>query len=111
MPNNKKNPKPRIPSVEETNAGLAKEFAELDPKAEESPPNKGGSKVLDEAMQSNSSAAEKAEEIASEGTTIGSDGRPLREPEGTYFPADSHETDENAKKLRTRLSRDSEKNI
>jgi hypothetical protein len=60
-------------------------------------------------MQTSSSVAEIAEEIVSEGTTIGSDGRPLREPEGTCFPADSHETDEYAERLRTRLSRDSEK--
>jgi hypothetical protein len=31
----------------------------------------------------------------------------LHEPKGTYFPTDSHETDENAKKLVMRLARDS----
>ncbi len=66
---------------------------------EDLPPKEGDSKALDESIQSSSVAAEKAEEFVSNGTTIGSDGRPLREPEGTYFPADSHETDENARKF------------
>jgi hypothetical protein len=98
MPNNKKNPgnKPRIPSIKETSAELSKEFAEQDPKAEDLPPKEGDSKALDASMQTSSSVAEQQEEIVSEGTAIGSDGRPLREPKGTYFPADSHETDENA---------------
>jgi hypothetical protein len=85
MPNIKRNSKSRIPSVEETNAGLEKEFAEQDPKAEVSPPKEGDSKALDESMQSSSVAAEKAEEFVSGETAIGSDGRPLREPEGTYL--------------------------
>jgi hypothetical protein len=38
MPNNKKNPKSRIPSIKETNAELEKEFAQHDPKAEDLPP-------------------------------------------------------------------------
>ena len=71
MPNIKKNPKSRVPSIEETNAELEKEFAKQDPKAEDLPPKEGGSKALDESMQSSSVAAEKAEETVSEGTTIG----------------------------------------
>jgi hypothetical protein len=73
MPNNKKNPKSCIPSVEETNAELAKEFADQDPKAEDSPPppkEEGDSKALDASMQPNSSVAEKAEETVSEGTAM-----------------------------------------
>ena len=50
MPNNKKNSKPRMLSVEETNAMLEKEFAQQDSKAEESPPKGGESKALDESM-------------------------------------------------------------
>ena len=46
MPDNKKNPKPRMLSVEETNAMLEKEFAEQNSKAEESPPKEGESKVI-----------------------------------------------------------------
>ncbi len=107
MPNNKKYSKSRIPRIEETNAELEKEFAQ----AEDLPHKEGDSKALDESMQSSSVAAEKAEETVSEGTTIGSDGQPLREPEGTYFPADSHETDENVTKFLTKLSRDSEKRL
>ena len=78
MPNTKKNSKTRIPSVEETNARLEKEFAQQDPKVEDLPPKEGDSKALDESMQSSSVVAEKAEEFVSNGTTIGSDGRPLR---------------------------------
>ncbi len=84
MPNTKKNSRSRIPSVEETNAGLEKEFAQQDPKVKDLPPKEGDSKALDESMQSSSVAAEKAEETVSKGTTIGgttigSDGRPLRD--------------------------------
>ncbi len=78
MPNIKKNSSSRIPSVEENNAGLEKEFAQQDPKAEDLPPKEGDSKAPDESMQTSSSAAEKAEEFVSGGTAIGSDGRPLR---------------------------------
>jgi hypothetical protein len=55
--------------------------------------------------------AEQAGEIASDGVATGSDERPLLEPKGTYFPADSHETDENAGKFLTKLSRGSEKRL
>ncbi len=101
MPNNKKNPntKPRIPSIEETNARIAKEFAEQDPKAEDLLPKRNDSNVLETSMQSSSSVAEQAGEIVSDDAAMGSDGRPLHESKGTYFPADSHETDENARKL------------
>jgi hypothetical protein len=65
MPNNKKNPKSRVPSIEETNAELEKEFAQPDPKAEDLLPKEGDSKALDESMQSSSVAAKKAEETVS----------------------------------------------
>ncbi len=114
MPNNKKNPsnKNRIPSVEKTNARAAKEFAEQDTKTEDAPPNSGDSKVFESSMQINSSVTEKAGagEIFSGIAAMGSDGRPLQEPKGTYFPSDSHETDENARKLLQKHSRDSNKN-
>jgi hypothetical protein len=45
MPNNKKNPKSRMLSVEETNAMLEREFAEQGSKAEELPPKEGESNV------------------------------------------------------------------
>jgi hypothetical protein len=109
MPNNKRNLKTRIPSIEETNAELEKEFSEQDSKAEESPLKQGDSNVLETSMQSSSFVTDQVEEIDSDGTATGSDGRPLREPKGTYFPADSHETDENARKFLTKLSSDSRK--
>ena len=109
MPDNKKNPKPRMLSVEETNAMLEKEFAEQNPKAEELPPKEGESKALDEAMQTSPSKAEKVEETLSEVNAMGSEKRPLHEAKGSYFPTDSLETDENTRKVRTNLLRDSEK--
>ena len=95
-------------SVEETNATLEKEFAEQNPKAGDLSLEQGESKALDESLQSSSVVAEKAVETVSDGSTMGSDERPLREPEEAYFPADNRETDENAKKFLTKLSRDSE---
>ncbi len=62
-------------------------------------------------MQTSSVAAEKAEETVPDGTAVGSDGRPLLNTKGAYFPDDSHESDENARKTQTRLARDSEKRL
>ena len=111
MPNNKKNTKTRVPSVEETNAALEKEFAEQSSQAGDLPPSQGKSEAPDETLQSSSVVAEKAEEIVSDGTAVGSDGRPLLEPKGSYFPDDSHETDKDASKFLTKTSRDSEKRL
>ncbi len=47
MPNNKKNSKSRMLSVEETNGMLEKEFAQQDSKMEESPPKEDESKSID----------------------------------------------------------------
>jgi hypothetical protein len=98
-------------SVEETSAALDKEFAEQNPKAEDLPPKQGESKALEESLQTSSVAAEKAEETVSDGTAEGSDGRPLLNTKGAYFPDDSYESDENARKIQTRLARDSEKRL
>ena len=105
MPNNRKGSKTRIPSVEETNAELAKEFAEQS----DSLPKKSDSDALNEAMQSSSVPAEKAEKTVSNSSTFGSEGRTLREPKEAFFPDDSPETDQNAKKFLTKFARDSEK--
>jgi hypothetical protein len=100
MPNYKKgsNTKPRIPSVDETNARIEKEFAKQDAETEDPPPNSGSSKVLETSMQTSSSVAEQTEKNVSDDTAMGSDGRPLHESKGTYFPVDSHETDDDASK-------------
>ncbi len=95
-------------SVEETNAMLEKEFAEQGSKAEESPPKEGESKALESSMQTSPSKAEKVEETLSEVNAMGSEKRPSHEPKGSYFPTDSLETDENTRKVRTNLLRDSE---
>ena len=81
MSNNKKNSKPRIPSIEETNAMLEKEFAEQGSKAEESPPKEGESKALDKPKPTSSVLvlADKSEEMAPDISALGSDQRPLRE--------------------------------
>ena len=109
MSKNRKNSKTRIPTVEETNAELAREFGEQDPKAKDSLPKKSDSDVSNESMQSSSVLADKVEEITPDVSAFGSDQRPLREPTGMLFPADSHETDQNAKKFLTKFARDSEK--
>ena len=109
MPNNKKNPKSRMLSVEETNARLDKEFAQQNSKVKESPPKEGESKSLNESLQTSSVLTDKAEEIVSVVSAFGSDGRPLRDPQGTLFPDDSHETDQNAKNFLAKFTRDSDK--
>ena len=100
-----------MPSVEETNAALEKEFAEQSSQAGYLPPPQGKSEALDESLQSSSVVAEKTEEIVPDGAAAGSDGRPLLEPKGSYFPDDSHETDKDASKFLTKTSRDSEKRL
>ena len=109
MPNNKKNPKSRTPSVEETNARLDKEFAQQNSQGQDLPPKEGESKVLDETMQTSSVTTDKAEEIVPDVSSLGSDQRPLREIPGQLFPTDSHETDEHAKRFLAKLSSDSKK--
>ena len=109
MPNNKKNPKSRTPSVEETNARLDKEFAQQNSQGQDLPLKEGESKVLDETMQTSSVTTDKAEEIVPDVSSLGSDQRPLREIPGQLFPTDSHETDEHAKRFLAKLSSDSKK--
>ena len=109
MPNNKKNPKSRMLSVEETNALLDKELAPQNSKTEESPPKEGESKALNESLQTSSVLTDKAEEIVPDVSSFGSDQRLLRDPPGTPFPYDSQETDQNAKKFLTKFARDSDK--
>ena len=58
MPNNKKNTKPRVPSVEETNAALEKEFAEQSSQAGDLPPPQGKSEASDELLQSSYAAVQ-----------------------------------------------------
>ncbi len=98
-------------NVEETNAALDKEFAEQNPKAEDLSPKQGESKALEESLQTSSVATEKTEETVPDDTAVGSDGRPLLNTKGAYFPDDSHESNENARKMQTRLARDSEKKL
>ncbi len=98
-------------SVEETNAALEKEFAEQGSQAGDLPPTQGKSEAPDEPLQSSSVVAEKAEKTVPDGTAVESDGRPLLDPKGSYFPDDSHETDKDASKFLTRTSRDSEKRL
>ena len=96
-------------SVEESNAALEKEFAQQSSQAADPPPSQGESEASDELLQSGSAAAEKTEEIISDGAAVGSDGRPLLDPKGSYLPDNSHETDKNASKFLIKTSRDSDK--
>ncbi len=68
MPNNKKNTKTRMLSVEETNAALEKEFAEQGSQAGNLPPTQDKSEALGETLQSSSVVAEKAEKTVPDGT-------------------------------------------
>ena len=92
MPNNKKNPKSRTPSVEETNARLDKEFAQQNSQGQDLPLKEGESKVLDETMQTSSVTTDKSEEIVPDVSSLGSDQRPLRETQvgiGVWAPLPS----------------------
>ncbi len=94
-------------TVEETNAALSKELEEDarkeqeslhisgEPKAPEVPPPKATESVEGQVGSSASTELE-----------LGSDGRPLHEPEGSIFPTNSHESDKTAKKLLTGLERE-----
>ena len=109
MPNNKRNTRSRMLTVEESNAALEKEFAQQSSQAADPPPPRGESEASDELSQSSSAAAEKTEEIFSDGAAVGSDGRPLLDTKGSYFPGNSHEADKNASKFLIQTSRDSDK--
>ncbi len=94
-------------SVEETNAALAKELEDDarkeqeslhksgESKAPEVPPPKAAVSVEDQVGSSNFTELE-----------LGSDGRPLHEPEGSIFPTNSHESDKTTKNLLTGLERE-----
>ncbi len=100
MQNDKTNPTPsRVPSVDETTAMLEREETEQDARMRESSPKSVESTAFNASMQSSSSVKEESREVNSEDQTLGSDGRPLFEPKGIYFPTDSHETDEHAKRV------------
>ena len=96
-------------SVEETNAMLDKEFAQQNSQGQDLPPKEGESKSFDEPMPTSSVLADESEELAPDISALGSDQRPLREIPGQLFPADSHETDEHAKKFLAKFSSDSNK--
>ena len=108
MPNGKKNTgkKTGLLSVEETNAMLAKELADDALKEQGSPPKSAAPKAPEEPHPKAVSEEDQVGSSASTGLGLGSDGRPLREPEGSIFPTDSHESDETAKKLLTSLERE-----
>ncbi len=86
-------------SVEETNAAFAKELAEEELKEQESLPKSSESKALEVPILKVVSAEDQSSSSVSAELEFGSDGRPLRKPEGNIFPTDSHESDKNAKKL------------
>ena len=106
MPNGKKNAgkKTGLQSVEETNAMLAKEFADDALKEQGSPPKSAEPKALEEPHPKTVS---EEDQVGSSGSTklgLGSDGRPLHEPEGSISPTNSHESDKTAKKTLDRFT-------
>ena len=108
MPNVKKNTgkKPGMQSVEETNAMLAQELADDAQKEQGSSPKSAESKAPEEPHPKTVSEEDQVGSSTSTELGLGSDGRPLREPEGSIFPTDSHESDATAKKLLTGLQRE-----
>ncbi len=92
MPNGKKNTgkKTGLLSVEETNAMLAKELADDALKEQGSPPKSAEPKALEEPHPKIVSEEDQVGSSASTELGHGSDGRPLREPEGSIFPTNSH---------------------
>jgi hypothetical protein len=101
----------RVPSVDETTAMLEREEAEQDTRMRESSPKSVESTAFNASMQNSSSVEEESREVNSEEQTFGSDGRPLFEPKGIYFPTDSHETDERAKGVLADLQREQKSRV
>ena len=108
MQNDKTNPtaSSRIPSVDETTARIMREQAEQDARLQESSPKSVESTASKASMQQSSSVEQKSREVSSEEQACGSNGRPLLEPKGNYFPTDTHETDERAKRVLEDLQRE-----
>ncbi len=105
MPNGKKNTgkKTGSLSMEETNALFAKELADAALKEQGLTPKSAEPKALEVPHPKSVSAEDQVGSSASTELGLGSDGRPLHEPEGSIFPTDSHESDKTAKKLLTGL--------
>jgi len=107
MLSNKNNPKSkRTPTVDETNAALEREFAKTT-SGEKEPLPESGSEALESSAQINPLKADGEKEKLPEVNAMGS--QPLREPEGSYFPPDSQETDDSTRRIQANLLRDSEK--
>jgi hypothetical protein len=86
-------------SVAETTARLEREEAKQDANMQGTTLKSVESVASTAAMQNSSSVEEEARESDSEEQTNLSDGRPLFDPKGLYFPTNSHQTDERAKKV------------
>ncbi len=99
MPDGKKNTKnvSSMLSVEETNAMLAKELADDALKEQGLPPKSAEPKAPEEPHPKTASEEDQVGLSASTELGLGSDGRPLHEPEGSIFPTNSHRSDKIAK--------------
>ncbi len=82
---------------------LAKEFADDALKEQGPPPKSAEPKALEEPYPKTLSEEDQVGSSASTELGLGSDGRPLREPEGGIFPTGSHELDTTAKSFLTGL--------
>jgi hypothetical protein len=113
MQNDKTNPTARslVPSVDETTAMLEREETEQDAKTLGLSPKGVESTAFNAPMQKSSSVEEESREFGSKEQTLGSDGRPLFEPTGLFFPTDSHETDDRAKRVLADLQREQKSRV
>jgi hypothetical protein len=93
-------------SVEETDAAIAKELVDDALKEQESLPKSGESKAPEVPPPKAVSVENQVGSSVSTELELGSDGRPLHEPEGNIFPTNSHESDKTAKTLLTGLQRE-----
>ncbi len=84
--------------VEETKPALAKELEDDARREQESRPQSGGSKPPEVPPPKAISDEDQVGSSASPELVFGSDGRPFREPGGSIFPTDSHESNKIAKK-------------
>jgi hypothetical protein len=113
MQNDKTNPtvQSRIPSVAETTARFEKEEAEQDTRMQDASFKSDQSTAFKASMQNSLFVEEETWESSSEEQALGSDRRLLLEPKGFYFPTDSHETGESAKRVLADLQREQKSRV
>jgi hypothetical protein len=113
MLNDKTNPSASslIPSVDQTTAMLEREGTEQDKKMQESSPQ-GVESTTYIAMYANQvTRGRKSAEASSGEHPVGPDGRYLFDLPGRYFPTNTHETDDRAKRVLADLQREQQSRV